>query len=259
MKNAGGANGGSMRDAEALSDASRGVLQRLDAPVEIRFYSGLDSASVSPELRAFSDRVNRLLSEFEKQAAGKIKVTRYTSLSDANAKMASADGISFFNRDKGDASFLGITVAQDGRKEVLPLLSPDWENALESDLSRAIARTYKAPATGVATVPADNSASEQVKQILPDVNAVSAAEGTRILREAALKEYAAAASEAQRQVSEAQQRLIAAQSGASEAEQQAAMKHLQEVQQKQTEELKTLAERFQARLAAFQQLKSGQR
>ena len=103
----------------------------------------------------------------------------------------------------------------------------------------------------------DAAAIEEVKRSMPDIASVSIEEGTRILREAAFKEFATRAQELRAQLNEAEQRLANAQLGASETERQAAMKHLQDVQQKQTEELKKLAERSQARIAAFQQLKSG--
>jgi zona occludens toxin (predicted ATPase) len=45
-----------------LSDPTRAALGRLDAPLEIRFYSILDPASVPASVSAFSGRVDQLLS-----------------------------------------------------------------------------------------------------------------------------------------------------------------------------------------------------
>ena len=85
---------------------------------------------------------------------------------------------------------------------------------------------------------------------------MSVEEGTRILREAALKDFTTAANEMAAQVKEAQQRLAQVQNGGSDADQQAAMKHLQQVQAKQTEKLNQIASRSKAQIDALQQLKA---
>jgi hypothetical protein len=69
-----------------------------------------------------------------------------------------------------------------------------------------------------------------VRRALPNFSTVSLEEGTRVLRQAAFEEFSTVAREMESQVNEAQQRLVEALRGKSEAEQQAAMKHLQQVQ-----------------------------
>ena len=124
------------RPAAGLSDSTRAILQRLDTPVEIRSYALLDPRSVSDSLRSFAERVDRLLSAYELEADGKIKVVRRNSGSDNNtaATAATADGIQAFNQDKGDSCFLGLVNAGNGQKVVLSRLDPEWEQALEPDL-----------------------------------------------------------------------------------------------------------------------------
>ena len=124
----------------ALSEATRAVLRRLGSPVEIRFYSLLDAASASESVQAFSGRVDQLLAQYEQEAAGKIKVIRSKILSPASANAALADGIKPFDLDKGDGCYLGIAVVRAQQKETLSPLAPEWEQALEPDLTRAIAR-----------------------------------------------------------------------------------------------------------------------
>jgi len=60
----------------------------------------------------------------------------------------------------------------------------------------------------------------------------------------------------QMQLKEAKQRLVQADNGGTEAEQQAAMKHPQEVQAEQTEKLKQIAVRSKTQIDTFQQLKA---
>src|ERR1035438_8810734 len=124
--------------ASLLSESTRAVLGRLESPLDIRFYALLDPATVPDSVTAFAGRVGQLLSAYQQEAGGKIKVTSVTSQSNPNASAALADGITAYNLDKGEACYLGITLALNGRKETLPHLSPEWEQALEPDVTRAI-------------------------------------------------------------------------------------------------------------------------
>lgn len=240
--------------ADWLSDATKAVLQRLDSPIEIRFYSLLDPASVPDSVKAFSGRVDQLLSAYQREADGKIQVVRYNSLSDSNAAAASADGMRPFNLDKGDACYLGIAVTRNGQKESLPSLAPEWEQAVEFDLSRAIERLINLPQAGKPIADSskpDPAVTEAVKRAIPNFASVSVEDGTRVLREAALNEFKAVARE-EAKAKAAQQRLERAQT---EAEQQAAMEQLQQFQAEQTEKLQQIAARLQAQITAFEQLK----
>jgi len=242
----------------SLSGSSKAVLGRLDSPVEIRFYSLLDPASVPESVRDFAARVDQLLAAYERAGNGKVNVTRHNSRSDADMNAAAADGIQAFNRDKGDVCYLGITVARNDKKESLPMLSPEWEPALESDLSRAIARVTAVtpPAhSAVSTVTGAVNSVEELKRVIPNLNSVSLEEGTRLLRETALQEFKKTADDMSAQVKEAQQQLTATQGGQSEAEQQAAMKKLQQVQLQQTEQLQKIAAKLSSQIAALQQIK----
>jgi ABC-type uncharacterized transport system involved in gliding motility auxiliary subunit len=244
----------------ALSDGTLAVLKRIDSPVEIRFYSLLDPASTSESLRAFTGRVEQLLSLYQQAAHGQIKVTRYTSLADSS-QAAAADGLNPFNLDKGEACYLGVAVVQAGQKESLARLSPDWEPALESDLSRALTRVIdaSAPARPAAAARVDAATLDEVKRTFPNLESVSVKEGTQKLRDAAVNDMKAALAELDAQVKDAEQRLTQAQTGTSDAEKQAAIKNLQQIQAAQTEKLKQIAARSAAQIEALKQLKSGGR
>ena len=244
----------------SLSDSSKAVLGRLSAPVEIRYYSLLDQASISGPVQAFAGRVDLLLSAFEREGNGRIKVTRYNSRAniDTAGAAAAGDGFKPFNLDKGDACYFGLAVDQNGRKESLPQLAPAWESALEFDLARAIERVATPPQSEQSLAkqsPADLAIAEEVKRTIPNYASVSMEEGTRRLHEAALKDFKAAAVAMETQVREAQERLSRAQKGGTEAEQQAALKQLQEVQSEQTEKLKEIAAKAAAEIDALRLLK----
>jgi hypothetical protein len=243
-----------------LSDSTRTVLKRLDSPIQIRFYALLDPASVPGSMQAFAERVDQLLFKYQRESGGKIEVTRYNSRSDikAAAVSAAADGFKPFNLDKGDACYFGLAIGQDGRTELLSQLAPEWQQALESDLTRAIEHVVRAkgPAPRLAnTPPATLDATEEVKRALPNFASVSMEQGTRILRGAALEDFKATVAAMEIHIAEAERSLSQAQSAGSEAEQRAATKKLQQVQSEQTEKLKQIAARSAAQVEALRQLK----
>jgi hypothetical protein len=248
-------------DGSTLSDGTRSILKRIESPVEIRFYTLLDPAVTPEELKSFTRRVDALLGSYEREAGGKIKVTRVTAQSSAMEKAAGADGLKPINLGTSDIGFLGIAVASKGFKETLPRLAPEWEAALEIDLSRAIASAADAAAaasaTAVTKAKPDPLTVEELKRALPNLESLSLEEGTRALRDAALKDFAKATEELQSELKVAQERFKQAQASGSETEQQAAMKVLQELQGRQAERLKEIASKSQAQIDALKKLKSG--
>ncbi len=244
-----------------LSDSTRDFLSHLSSPVEIRFYSVLPPDSAPESLRDFSGRVDHLLSEFQGANESQIHVIRNVATSGANADAASADGIQPFNLEKGDACFLGVAVASGGRKEALARLQPEWEPALEFDLARAILHVTAAPANSVApqaqNPPVSPETTNEILRLIPDVKNTSLEDGTQILRGAAVAELTAAGIEAESQVNLAKHQLADAQNNGTEQQQQAAAKHLQDMQFEQTEKVKAIAARLHEELAVFQQMKAG--
>jgi hypothetical protein len=231
----------------------------LESPLDIRFYALLDPATVPDSVTAFAGRVGQLLSAYQQEAGGKIKVTSVTSQSNPNANAALADGITAYNLDKGEACYLGITLALNGRKETLPHLSPEWEQALEPDVTRAIIRLVDVPRsvtfpTAVSQI--NTTAVQEVRSLIPDLSAVSVKAGKQVLLDAAYKEYAAAAKEMQTQVKEAEQRVTQAKNGGTDAERQAALQHLQQLQTEQAERLMAIAAKSKAQVDTFLQLKA---
>ena len=247
----------------ALTEGSRAVLGRIESPVEIRFYALLDPASASDQDRAFAGRVERLLAEYERQGEGRISLKRVVAQPDAsNSSAAAADGIRPFNLDKGEC-YLGIALALKGQKETLSELSPQWEPALESDLARAIDRLVSAarPAMVAAAAAArtDTNAVQEVKALIPNLSEVSAGDGAVIVRASAMGELQAVAADLESRLKEAEQQLAEAKNGRSEADQKAALQHLQDIQAEQMDKVKAIAAKAQAQIQALQQMKSSSR
>jgi hypothetical protein len=240
--------------ASTLSPGTEAVLKGVKSPLEIRFYSLLDPTTTSPSTREFAERVHELLAEYERDARGNIHLVRYDEMSDANATSAAADGIRSFNRDKGDASYLGIAVMRDGQKEVMAEISPEWEQALESDLSRMLARVNEMRPPNATPSNAGGSefaAAQKTIASNPTLTTASLEQGTELLREQALTEFKAAVTEMQDQAKASEEKLT--QRGASPSEIAA---QIQKIQAQQTARMQEITARLHNQLAALAQSKS---
>ena len=239
-----------------LSPPSKALLAHLDQPVEIRFYSLLDPASESG-LRTFSDRVERFLAAYSQNSLGKVTFTPQTNV---NANAALAEGIKGFNLDKGEGCYLGIAFYCAGKNEVLPQLSPDWEPALEADVSRAIQRvsdTASRPKLSANSVKEDRALIEQIQGEVPNLASLSLEEAIRAVRENSVKAFTETVSKMNELVQEATADYVKAQKQGSTADQQEALKKLQAVQATETEMLKQVAAESQLRIEAVKKLKAG--
>ena len=246
-------------DTQALSEGTRAILKRLNAPIELRLYSTMDPVTAPEELIAFAHRVDQLMSAYQQESNGKIHVTRLTSLSYTNASAAVNNGLKPFTLNNGNECLLGLVVLYKGHQETVSQLVPEWEAAMEIDVSRAIQNVVNTVPVSSAPPPMggpSKATMEDLKRLIPNLETVSLAEGTTILRDAALKEFEQAAKESQAQLNEAQQRLSQAQKSGSEADQQAAVKLLQEVQTAQSERLKEIATKSRAQIDALRAMKA---
>lgn len=245
----------------SLSARTKSVLNGVDSNVEIRFYSILNDPNVRDSSAAFAERVELLLAEYEREGGRRIRVTKLDSGEEATMKAASADSITPFNLEKGDPCYLGIAVISEERKESIARLSAEWEEALEMDLTRIIARVSSpAPAAppSATTTPVNAAISGQITQLIPDMKSVSLEDGRNILREAALKEFTETAKEMQAKVKQAEDRFRQlSDSGRPESELKTALDELRKIQSEQAEKLTEIATRSQERISAFEQIKGG--
>ncbi|MCL5096934.1 MAG: Gldg family protein [Candidatus Omnitrophica bacterium] len=133
-----------------LSDGTKAILQKLDTPVEIRFYCSQSTMPV--ELKPHAQWVEDLLNEYRKAAKGKIEIRKFDPQPDSDAEdSANLDGIDGQMINTGDKVYLGIAVSCADAKATIPFLSPSRERLLEYDISRAISRviTPEKPVIGV--------------------------------------------------------------------------------------------------------------
>jgi len=122
-----------------LSQGSQRIVQKLDTPVEIRFYYSKDNASTPVYLRTYAQEAEDLLSEFQQASRGKIKIVKLDPKPDSDAEdSARLDGVEGQTVNLSDKVYLGLAVSCLDARTAIPFLSPGRESLLEYDVSRAI-------------------------------------------------------------------------------------------------------------------------
>jgi len=157
-----------------LSDGTRQVLAKLDAPVVLRFYyTQSGDTSVPVALNTFAKRVQDLLAEYVAASNGRLVLERLNPEPDSDAEdAATRDGIDALVTPNQEKFYLGLAIERrdaasaaatqsggaakgDGAKAshavAIPVLSPERERLLEYDITRAIAQAMQAqrPVIGV--------------------------------------------------------------------------------------------------------------
>lgn len=125
-----------------LSPGTRKILDKLDTPVELRFYYSKDNTSMPVPLRTYAQEIEDLLSEYQQASHGKIQVVKLDPKPDSDAEdSARLDGIqgqTTASNLTGDKIYLGLAVSCLDAKTQIAFLSPERETLLEYDISRAI-------------------------------------------------------------------------------------------------------------------------
>ena len=134
-----------------LSQGTRSVLGKLEAPVKIRLYFS-QGAEVPLPIKAYGRRVEDTLAEFRQAGHGKVLVEKLDPEPDSEAEdSATLEGVDAQTTGNGDKFYLGASISYADQKIALPSLAVDREPLLEYDLTRAIARatTTAKPVVGV--------------------------------------------------------------------------------------------------------------
>jgi ABC-type uncharacterized transport system involved in gliding motility auxiliary subunit len=124
-----------------LSQGTKSILGKLEAPVKIRLYYSQGSSTVPVGLKTFAKRVEDLLREFERAGGGKVIIEKLNPEPDSDAEdSATLDGIEGQLTNTQEKFYLGLAVSFLDQKAALPVLAPDREQLLEYDITRAITR-----------------------------------------------------------------------------------------------------------------------
>ena len=123
-----------------LSEGTKRILQRLDAPVKVRLYLS-QGESVPVQLRSYAQRIEDMVREFKSVAGSNLIVEKYNPQPDSEEEdAAQLDGVEPQQLMSGEQFYLGLAVTRLERKQTIPALNPARERLLEYDLARAIAR-----------------------------------------------------------------------------------------------------------------------
>jgi len=123
-----------------LSDGTRDVLKKLQAPVTLRFYFSQSEAGMPLVLKGYGRRVQDLLIEYRNASAGKISIEISDPQPDSDLEeTATLDGVQAQSLDNGERFYLGLAVKQGDRKAAMSNIAMDRERLLEYDITRAIA------------------------------------------------------------------------------------------------------------------------
>lgn len=242
-----------------LSDSTRAVLGALHSPLEIRFYFPKDNSHAPEAICDFAARIERLLAGYESVGNGMLRVTRlHPELDTVAEAQAKSDGIrpAFFG--SGDPYYFGLVIVQGEQKETIGPLSPEWEAALEFDLSRAIARADSVvlPSAQFASDSPTSAQAEAEIRSNPKLASVSVDEGSQILRQTALLDVKSIVNEMQVKIDAAREKLMTAQKSGTEVEQKKALQALRELQAEQTAKMNEVGQKLQDQLAALQRVKT---
>jgi ABC-type uncharacterized transport system involved in gliding motility auxiliary subunit len=130
-----------------LSEGTRKILGKLDAPLTINFYRTRDQNDMPTDLRNYADRVDDLLAEYRQASGGKIEIKKFDPQPDSDAEdSARLDGVEGQVLGAGgligmgEKIYLGLSVVSLDQKVAMPFLDPRRERLLEYDLTRAIAQ-----------------------------------------------------------------------------------------------------------------------
>jgi ABC-type uncharacterized transport system involved in gliding motility auxiliary subunit len=124
-----------------LSRGTHAVLNKIDEPITIRFYFSSALGKEIPALAKYAQRVRDMIGEYAAIANGKIRVEYYDPVAFSDAEdQAVAAGLHGIPLDRtGEQVYFGMsaTNATDDQ-ETIAFFSPDREQFLEYDLSKAI-------------------------------------------------------------------------------------------------------------------------
>jgi hypothetical protein len=201
------------------------------------------------------------LEQYQQVSQGMVRVIRRDPLNESEAEaVAAEEGVKPWLLDGGGVCYLGLAVVQNARSASLPRLTPEWEFALEPDVTRAIVSVTRASATvpqrqTEARAEDTANALQTVEERIPNLSTVSLEEGTKILREASLQEFIAAVNATQPEIDAVEQRMRSMEGQMSEDQRQAFLSQIQQLQATQKQELGKITSALEAQIEALKALK----
>ncbi|WP_446831356.1 Gldg family protein [Candidatus Foliamicus sp.] len=124
-----------------LSDGAREVLESIAEPIQLYFFISRSGLADSPGLRAWADRVEDMLAEFESAADGRLQVSVIDPAPFSEEEdRAAAFGLQGVRLQISDEPlYFGVAGSNAvGDEELIPFMDPQREQFLEYDLAKLV-------------------------------------------------------------------------------------------------------------------------
>ncbi len=127
-----------------LAQGTKAILNKLDTPIQIRFYYSENLSSMPVFLKNHAKRIEDLLSEYQKYGKGNIEIKKFDPqpLSDAEDS-ANLDGVEGQMLQTGEKMYLGLAINCLDTKVAIGYLNPERERLLEYDITRAVSQVIR--------------------------------------------------------------------------------------------------------------------
>jgi len=136
-----------------LSEGTRNVLAKLDAPVTLKYFFTRRAAETPIMLKTFAQQIEDLLKEYRLAGAGKVIVEIYDPEPDSEAEeWAERYGLNGQNLEMmGAPVYCGLVAVKGDAFETMPSVDPRSEELLEYNITRMISRVanQKKPVIGI--------------------------------------------------------------------------------------------------------------
>ncbi len=129
--------------AYTLSAGTKAILNKLEAPVTIKFYCTQPQSATGETLflKSYAQKVEDLLAEYKQAGHGKIKIEKYDPQPDSDAEdSARLDGMEPQAVPGEERFYLGLAVKCADEVQSMAFLAPNRERLMEYDITRAISR-----------------------------------------------------------------------------------------------------------------------
>ncbi len=138
----------------SLSTGSKAILEKLEEPIELRFYFSRSLEGLPTEWKNFATRVEDLLAQYVKAGKGAIRLSIIDPKPDSDEESEAIQaGIQAVPVSNGDNLFFGLQAVMADQEEVIDFFNRDREPYLEYDISQVIyqVQLFDRPVVGIIT------------------------------------------------------------------------------------------------------------
>ena len=122
-----------------ISEGTKKILSDFEEPVTIKFYFSKDRAELPQNFKAYAQRVEEVLREYEYLADGNIKLEVFDPKIDSEEEeWAQKYGLASFALPNGENFYMGMVALLLDQEIAIPYFDPRREKFLEYDISQAL-------------------------------------------------------------------------------------------------------------------------